>query len=568
MSDFLFLNAPGAAIPADVERIRTRGFALRGRGAADYIFAPQAAANPRFTFDAADGRRFSLAPDQKITIDMFGAVPNDGGIYGVPGAHDNYPAFQAAFAFLETNRTALNDDIAIMPELYVPGLYYCGTQLELKQGAFAIIGEKGGRIRFPADSNGIIIHEARTIGETTTTTNSKTGAGSVLRGLTIKGSGGSNPHKHGVRCRAGFLIENCAIAEFPGDGIHIVADVTSPAGSATLGNANQWAIRNVTVNRNGRNGLYLRGGDVNAGVAVQVNASDNGRWGVFDESFLGNTHVGHHADSNGIAGAGCTSNPNAGSSLVAYGGSHYSVAIGQEAAASTTTPGTNETVWVRTGPGGPASQIPAWQSGATYFSGGAYATTGANTRSVFVGCYAEGAQGHAQFAGQTLILGGLWGSNIRGGAFAEASNYGLRSLKIAGGDPEVATGELGGGGRQVLRLADNQVAPGGHALRYSDGSGDLVMRYAGLDAWEPFRITGPNSTSPVGPHRFAVNALGLGWGSEARLFGMIDGNPGNAPGRQGTRLYYANPVAGGREGWVCVQTGNPGVWKEFGSIQP
>ncbi len=86
----------------------------------------------------------------------------------------------------------------------------------------------------------------------------------------------------------------------------------------------------------------------------------------------------------------------------------------------------------------------------------------------------------------------------------------------------MATGELGGGhgsARQVLRLADNQVAPGGHSLRYSDGNGDLVMRYSDLDAWEPFRITGPGTTSPVGPHRLAVNALGLGWWSKARLLG-------------------------------------------------
>ncbi len=50
---------------------------------------------------------------------------------------------------------------------------------------------------------------------------------------------------------------------------------------------------------------------------------------------------------------------------------------------------------------------------------------------------------------------------------------------------------------------------------------------------------------------------------------MIDGIAGNAGGRQGTRLFYSNPVAGGREGWVCVQSGGPGVavWKEFGSIQ-
>jgi hypothetical protein len=570
MSDFLFINAPGAAVPTGTERVQTRGHSVRGRGAADYVYDPGVAANSATTFVAADGRGFRLAADQRITIDMFGAVPDDGGIYGVPGAADNYPAFQAAFAFLEANRTALTEDVAILPELHIPGLYYCGTQLELKQGAFSIIGEPGSRIRFPANSNGIIVHSRDTIGESTTTTNPKSGAGSVLRGLTLKGSGGTNPNKHGIRCRAICLIENCAVAEFSGDGIHIVADVTAGAGTPGLGNANQWALRNVTVNNNGRHGLYIAGGDSNAGLAVQVNALSNGRWGVLDESFLGNTHVGHHSDSNGIKGAGCTAYPNGSSSLVAYGGFHYSVALGQHAAASTTVPGTNEAVWVRTAPGGPTLQIPEWQSGAAYFSGGAYASTGLNGRHLFVGCYSEGSQGHVQFSPHTLAVGGFFGANLRGGAAAFADNYGLRSYTFRAGDPEGPNAQLGGGDAadgMVLKLADAAKASGGHALRYSAGSGDLVMRYANLDAWEPFRITGPNSTSPVGPHRFTVNALGLGWSSEARVFGMIDGQPGVGYARQGTRLYYCNPVAGGREGVVCVATGNPAVWKEFGSIQ-
>lgn len=35
---------------------------------------------------------------------------------------------------------------------------------------------------------------------------------------------------------------------------------------------------------------------------------------------------------------------------------------------------------------------------------------------------------------------------------------------------------------------------------------------------------------------------------------------------KGQKIYYKNVVAGGKEGAVCITTGNPGVWKEFGSI--
>ena len=36
--------------------------------------------------------------------------------------------------------------------------------------------------------------------------------------------------------------------------------------------------------------------------------------------------------------------------------------------------------------------------------------------------------------------------------------------------------------------------------------------------------------------------------------------------RIGDRVYRTNPTAGSNEGWVCITTGNPGVWKAFGSI--
>ena len=36
--------------------------------------------------------------------------------------------------------------------------------------------------------------------------------------------------------------------------------------------------------------------------------------------------------------------------------------------------------------------------------------------------------------------------------------------------------------------------------------------------------------------------------------------------RIGDRIYRTNPTAGSNEGWVCVTSGTPGVWKAFGSI--
>lgn len=569
MSDFLFVNAPGATVPAGTERVRTRGHSVNGRGSADYVYSPAVTSNGPTTFVAADGRGFRLAPDQRLTIDMFGAVPDDHGLYGTPGATNNYPAFQAAFDYLEANQVEPFTGFASLPELHVPiGFYYCGTQLELKEGAFSLVGQSGSRIRFPANSNGIIIHFQYTIGETTEAPGDN-GANSVLRNLGIQGSGGTNKEKHGVRCRALALLDNVGISEFSGDGLHIVADVEPVhEGTAVRGNANLWAARRVSVVRNGRHGVYLKGGDSNAGCAIQVNAIMNGRWGVFDDSFLGNTHVAHHADSNGIQGAGPSNNPNAGSSIVAHNGARYSVAIGQEAAASTTVPGTNGAVWIRTATDGVGPGVPAWSSGTAYFSGGAYASTSASARNVFLGCYSEGSQAISQLAPQTLVLGGLHGAGVRGGAYLEAANGTVRTPVVVTGDVQKAYTVLGGDQslRQLLSLFDAEHLPLGYDLRFAPGSGDLVCRYANLDGVVPFSITGPSTTSPVGPNRFSVWSLGIGYGADARLFACGSGAPTSGYWTQGTRVFYSNPVAGGREGVVCVASGTPGTWKEFGSI--
>ncbi len=57
----------------------------------------------------------------------------------------------------------------------------------------------------------------------------------------------------------------------------------------------------TTIN-NGRNGLGIStqgGGDNNAWTVIGGDTHNNGAWGVDDQSFLGNTHIGHHSATNG-----------------------------------------------------------------------------------------------------------------------------------------------------------------------------------------------------------------------------------------------------------------------------
>ena len=43
--------------------------------------------------------------------------------------------------------------------------------------------------------------------------------------------------------------------------------------------------------------------------------------------------------------------------------------------------------------------------------------------------------------------------------------------------------------------------------------------------------------------------------------------PTTGNNNQGDIVYDTNPMAGGFTGWVCVESGVPGIWKQFGKIE-
>jgi hypothetical protein len=88
---------------------------------------------------------------------------------------------------------------------------------------------------------------------------------------------------------AGILVVG-----FEGDGIHIEADVrrTPPT------NANQWRIDGGLATGNAGTGLFVRGGDSNAGVALRFSSVGNTVANYHDNSFLGNLYIGCHSDGS------------------------------------------------------------------------------------------------------------------------------------------------------------------------------------------------------------------------------------------------------------------------------
>jgi hypothetical protein len=122
-------------------------------------------------------------------------------------------------------------------------------------------------------------------------------ASSTIRGVYLHANprpGGSapSPTSHGILMEATSHLAGVLISGFDGDGIHIDADVTRTPPT----NANQWRIDGGAAIGNNGVGLFVRGGDANAGVAVRFDSVGNKGGNYMDSSFLGNTYIACHSD--------------------------------------------------------------------------------------------------------------------------------------------------------------------------------------------------------------------------------------------------------------------------------
>lgn len=344
-----------------------------------------------------------------VSVKWFGAKGD--------GVTNDDAAFQAALRFVTANASA----IAIgwgAGELRVPksnGKYVLTQPLEIATG-ITISGENAtfrgasaSILQFTGCA-GIRVQRYNTEGESAVSSPThQAGDASIIRHLTLMGdwvSGNVNNSMHGIQMRAAAHVEHVNIYGFRGDGIHVFAAAGGGAGSE--GNANQFSIRNTSVNRC-RNGLFVDGPDANAGQVNLCDFSSNRRWGVLDSSFLGNTYVACHADANTLDVDG--------RAVCSFGGNLYTVVHGAEAGASTNAPsGTtaNNAYWSYIGAGAPAAGYGrrAWLSGMTWESGGAYCTDTATAETVLVGCYSESGQPPSQFEYPTAVYGGLHGASI------------------------------------------------------------------------------------------------------------------------------------------------------------
>jgi hypothetical protein len=393
------------------------------------------------------------------------------------------------------------------PAVYFPlGTYYVSGTIVIKNKV-KLYGDNSGygyslnpTIKFPAGVTGIYIRPYQVVGGGT----QSTGLGSIISGLELLGisSGSTDQYgSHGILVNATAYIDNCQIFNFKGNGISVIADVTSTT-LYTLGNANGWSIKDCSIGGN-YNGVYVTGGDSNAGIGSGVNIVGSTNIGIWDNSFLGNTWIACQVDSS------------------------------------------------------PTN---------------CYKAIGGNTRSIFLGCYAESGNGVSLVTSPSIMIGGLQGSGVNGNYMS--ANLGFTLSSNLTGPKFTFDGDGSGVGVQF----NDTTAVYPWTFAKTTGRWGYQWAGSGTPAYISYydRAATPangyardlsSASSPSGSY----GALGLSsyyfGGINQMLYrGVASAIPTSGAYLQGDLLYNSAPTSGGYVGWICVASGNPGTWKTFGLI--
>lgn len=306
-----------------------------------------------------------------LSFDSFGAVPND-------SSSSARAANNAAWDALKLYVTGLGWGAFYSgaPRIIFPSESYYWAETILVDQPLWLSGNNLGfpgaiatQFYFPVDTCGMKI-DSPAIVEGFFFEPASTGAKSILNA--------------GIRLRSRATVRNCWISAFPGSGILVNADAL--AGGESAGNANGWQVRDVRIQNCKYSGMYIQGGDVNAGMAMNVDIAQCGRFGVEELSFLGNMFINIQVDD-----CGTIDSPSGSTAWVSDGTHIYTLVYGQDANAASTPPtaGTDNAVWKLEALGGAAINCPLYAThianGGTFESGGSYYAAGSNQRSVFEG---------------------------------------------------------------------------------------------------------------------------------------------------------------------------------------
>jgi hypothetical protein len=387
--------------------------------------------------------------DGEVWWNWFGPVQGDAAGANAAANGASWTAMRATLAALRFNSHGSTVSGGIYGIAIDAGEWETNVALDVADGAVRIRGMgvggsnsgtqgAGTTVIKCYDCSGIRLQGSNTSGGSTIDgTNHQSAFKSSVTDLQIEGNfSGVEAEYHGVHAKAPVHLTRIHCFNFAGEGFHLSGDDTVGGEGGAIN-----ASRLDGCEAYGcRDGLKLVGQDANVIPVIGGVFGSNRRWGVNDESGLGNFFAGIETHQNGIVAA------NDGVAIpatqVSYGGNRYFVLDGQETAASTNAPsGTtaDNAYWAYIAAGGATPGVPAWFSGISLRAGGCYRVKGQVAASVFSGCYSEFGQGYAQLKPACIVVGGILAGQVY--MNDARTNYAPGRLAVtSGGLPTIGNG--------------------------------------------------------------------------------------------------------------------------------
>ncbi len=161
------------------------------------------------------------------------------------------------------------------------GNYFFSKTIKIHNKSIWIIGTNGSVFTFPNGVSGIQITRDHYIYPC------------LLQNIDIVAQSNSDPNADGLDIQSITHLFNVNVLRFGGYGMSYRGDIKG-AGTDV---SNSFLIDCGTV-QNGKDGLYFAGGDANACLVLNYDGRDNGGYGIYDHSFLGNYFIGPMTHNN------------------------------------------------------------------------------------------------------------------------------------------------------------------------------------------------------------------------------------------------------------------------------
>lgn len=269
-------------------------------GQPDTIFAgvtvKTRAGDHAYTVLASDASTFDLQTAGGVKLSL---LPTDDGVYHFDGMNptknntgDNLAKFNAILAKAQV----VSGSVRILPEVIISyGTYAFSDTINLKC-VCRLVGKQA-TFTFPAATAGMIVNRFNTFNATTDSSIPFGADTSEIIGINFVGGRGSafDATKSGLWLRARATVIGCEFSNFAGHGLYAAA---GSDGNPYLGNCNLSRVEKIRATGCRGSACHIEGTDANAGTFDDIDGIDNDQWCVYEDSFLGNSHRGHHSYGN------------------------------------------------------------------------------------------------------------------------------------------------------------------------------------------------------------------------------------------------------------------------------